>query len=137
MPKPIAEIKRRYEIFQRIMFIILLILGTSIIIFGTVSYFIPGFESILNWSGLLGMGMSLFGGLGTFLTSRVRLREINRKKHDFNIVHPEYRPRDSKPVKNYITTPTQGILVVSLFLSAVILMVLGSLNLLHWLGMLN
>jgi hypothetical protein len=119
------------------MFVILLILGASIIIFGAISYFIPVLSLVLNWSGLLGLGMTLFGGLGTYLTSQVRVREINRKIHDFNVVHPEYRPRDTKPVKNYITTPTQGIFVVSLFLSAVILMILGGLNLLHWLGSLN
>ena len=137
MPRSVAEIKHRYEMFQRIMFIVLLFLGASIIIFGAVSYFVPDLQLVLNWSGLLGLGIALFGGLGTFLSSPIRVLEINKKRHDFNIVHPEFRPRVTKPVKHYITTPTQGILVVSLFFSAGILMILGTLNLLHWLGNLN
>ena len=134
MPKTIGEIKIRFEKRQRILFIILFISGFSTIIFGVICYFIPGWETVLEWSGFLGLGLGIFGGIGTFLTSRVRLQEINRKQENLDIIRPEYRQRSKKFVTNYISTPTQGILVVSLFIASGILIFVGTLNLLHWLS---
>jgi len=132
LPKSIWEKKRRFEITQRVFFVLLLFFGIFIILCGVILYFIPSIEPIIQWSSVLGIGLGLFGGLGTFLTSKAQSQKIRNQDSGDDIIRPEYRQRNNIPIRNYIKSPTQGIFVFVLFLVAGLMLFWGGLILLHW-----
>jgi hypothetical protein len=121
--------KKDYESIQRIIYVTLLAIGCCIFIFGIISLNFNTIPEAMHWAGNLGLGLIIFGSVGTYLTNPEHISKVAKEQE---IIEEATNHRVSMTV--YITNPYEAVLVMVFFLFSSALMCYGSVMLFNWIG---
>ena len=127
-----SEVQKGSTSFQRIIFLTLLIFGCSIFIFGIVSLKVTSFRQAIQWAGILGFGLMIFGLVGTYLTNPGHLSKVSREQEIF-----EKETNNRVTTTVYVSSPYEAVIVFVFFLISSTMMCFGVVQLYNWIGTLH
>ena len=122
--------KATYEKLQRIQFIIMFIIGIALIALGSISLAF-NWQMTFKWAVSGGLGLVLYGGTGSYLTSTFHIRKVRRRTE---VEEEVGAPPQKKFVTKYITTPGGGVMTFVIFLLSMVFLTIGVIELIHFLN---
>ena len=122
--------KAKYEKLQRIQFKLMFVVGIALIILGSISL-VFAWQMTFKWAVSGGLGLILYGGTGSYLTSTFHIRKVKRRAE---VEEEVGAPPQKKFITKYISTPGGGVMTFVIFILSMVFLTIGVIELIHFLN---